>query len=200
MAHLREALHTLVGEQQELYQKAAHSTLSLGRLHQRLVLMERYFLAMVRKGVVPPEVETEEAEREGAHGGTAGEETEEVEHGAAEEREGGGVVKVELPESVKKKQREDSVSMEKSGSERNISSGCVGVLYTAGLGISHGLGPLHLFCVYAAARLKPPAVWPRLALLAWEPGPPSPLPLPFSEGHGAQAKTVTFALRCLERP
>ncbi len=136
MAHLREALHTLVGEQQELYQKAAHSALSLGRLHQRLVLMERYFLAMVRKGVVPPEVE-EGPEREGAHGGVAGEETEEVEHGAVEEREGGGVVKLELPESVKKKQREDSVSMEKSGSETAASSGCVWIVHTDWTGIFH---------------------------------------------------------------
>lgn len=90
---MREALHTLVTEQQELYQKAAHSALSLGRLNQRVIIMERYFLAMVRKGVVP---EPEEQ----------GEELEEVENGAAEEeREGGGVAKPELPESAKKKEK-----------------------------------------------------------------------------------------------
>ncbi len=123
MEHLREALHTLVAEQQELYQKAAYSTLSLGRLHQRLVLMERYFLAMARKGVVPPEPEEAGQASEGAspHGGVAGEEAEEVEHGVAEEREGGGVVKLELPESVKKKKRrEESVSVAKSSSEMSL--------------------------------------------------------------------------------
>lgn len=94
--HLRESLHTLVLEQQELYQKAAYSTLSIGRLQQRLVIMERYFLASTRKGVVP---EPEE-------GAAAGEELEEVEHGAVEERESGGVTKPELPESVKRKKEE----------------------------------------------------------------------------------------------
>ena len=117
--HLREALHTLVVEQQELYQKAAYSTLSIGRLHQRLVLLDRYFLAMVRKGVASPEVVEVGVGVEG--GGVVGEEAEEVEHGAAEEREGGGVIKLELPESVKKKK--ESASMEKSGSETSIASG-----------------------------------------------------------------------------
>lgn len=101
MEHLRESLHTLVVEQQELYQKAAHSALSIGRLHQRLVVMERYFLALTRKGVAP---EPEE--------GAVGEELEEVEHGAVEEREAGGVTKPELPESVKRK-KEESESREK---------------------------------------------------------------------------------------
>lgn len=84
--HLRESLHTLVGEQQELYQKAAHSALSLGRMHQRLVIMERYFLALTRKGVAP---EPEEGLLK---------ESEEMENGAVEEREAGGVTKLDLPE------------------------------------------------------------------------------------------------------
>lgn len=83
-------------EQQELYQKAAYSTLSIGRLHQRLVVMERYFLASTRKGVVS----------EPDEGVGSGEELEEVEHGAVEEREAGGVSKPELPESVKRKREE----------------------------------------------------------------------------------------------
>lgn len=109
MEHLRESLHTLVLEQQELYQKAAHSTLSIGRLHQRLVVMERYFLACTRKGVVP-----EPDER-----AVTGEELEEVEHGAVEEREAGGVTKPELPESVKRK-REESGLREKKPSTSDI--------------------------------------------------------------------------------
>ena len=92
MEHLRESLHTLVGEQQELYQKAAHSALSIGRLNQRVIIMERYFLGLTRKGVVP---EPEEG---------VGEELEE--NGAVEEREAGGVTKSELPESVKRKREE----------------------------------------------------------------------------------------------
>lgn len=105
MEHLRESLRTLVVEQQELYHKAAHSALSIGRLHQRLVIMERYFLALTRKGVVP---EPEEVV------GPRGEELEEVEHGAVEEREAGGVTKPELPESVKRKKEESAPSREKS--------------------------------------------------------------------------------------
>ena len=125
MEHLREALHTLVIEQQELYQKAAYSTLSLGRLHQRLVLVERYFLAMARKGEEPVEVEDMGQEAEGSphhSGGVAGEDAEEVEHGAVEEREGGGVIKPELPESgvKKKKQSDESVSVEKTSSQSSL--------------------------------------------------------------------------------
>ena len=94
MEHLREALHTLVTEQQELYQKAAHSALSLSRLSQRIIIMERYFLAVVRKGVLPEQEEVQ------------GVEPEEVENEAVEEeREGGGVAKPELPESGKKEKR-----------------------------------------------------------------------------------------------
>ena len=51
MDHLREALQTLVAEQQDLSQKAAQSTLSLSRLNQRLVILERYFVALSRKGI-----------------------------------------------------------------------------------------------------------------------------------------------------
>ena len=100
MEHLRESLHTLVMEQQELYQKAAHSSLSISRLHQRLVIMERYFLALTRKGVVPEPEEVAVREEEG----------EEVEHGAVEERE---AAKPELPESVKSKKDETTSSREK---------------------------------------------------------------------------------------
>lgn len=103
MEHLRESLHTLVMEQQELYQKAAHSALSISRLNQRLVIMERYFLALTRKGVVPEPDEVVVGEEEG----------EEMEHGAAEEREAGGVTKPELPESVKSKKEETRSSREK---------------------------------------------------------------------------------------
>lgn len=107
MQHLREALQTLVAEQQELYQKAAHSALSLGRLQQRVVIMERYFLAMVRKGALP-QLPAEEVRQQG-------EELEEVEHGAAEEeREGEGVAKPELPESgSKEKRKEEAIGAEK---------------------------------------------------------------------------------------
>lgn len=94
LEHLRESLHTLVGEQQELYQKAAHSALSIGRLNQRVIIMERYFLGLTRKGVAP---EPEEG---------AGDREELEENGAMEEREAGGVTKSELPESVKRKREE----------------------------------------------------------------------------------------------
>lgn len=112
--HLRGALHTLVAEQQELYQKAAHSTLSLGRLHQRLIIMERYFLALVCKGVVPEPAEEvqagsgEEEEEE--------EELEEMENGAAEEREGDEVNKPELPESSSSRKTKSVSSRETPGS------------------------------------------------------------------------------------
>lgn len=49
--HLREALQTLVAEQQDLSQRAAQSTLSLKRLNQRLVILERYFIALSQKGI-----------------------------------------------------------------------------------------------------------------------------------------------------
>ena len=50
LEHLQEALQTLVAEQQDLSKQAAHSTLSLSRLNQRLVIFERYFIAISRKG------------------------------------------------------------------------------------------------------------------------------------------------------
>ncbi len=90
MEHLRDALHTLVTEQQELSQKAAHSTLSLGRLNQRLIIMERYFLALTRKGVVPQD-----------EGGGA-EQRQDSENG--EEGEEGGVVKPDMSESEDKEE------------------------------------------------------------------------------------------------
>ena len=102
--HLRESLHTLVGEQQELYQKAAYSALSIGRLHQRLVIMERYFLALTRKGV-EPEPEAEEEVQE---------EVQEMENGAVEEREAG---KAELPESVKKKKKKEETAPKEKPSD-----------------------------------------------------------------------------------
>ena len=108
MDHLRESLHTLVVEQQELYQKAALSALSIGRLHQRLIIMERYFLAMTRKGVAP-EVGVVRA---GGEGGEA----EEVENGAAEEREAGGVVKDLPAESASKGTKNKTALGEKQSS------------------------------------------------------------------------------------
>ena len=51
LEHLKEALQTLVAEQQDLSKQAAHSTLSLSRLNQRLVIFERYFIALSRKGL-----------------------------------------------------------------------------------------------------------------------------------------------------
>ncbi len=51
--HLTEAIQTLTAEQQDILQKAAKTTPSLSRLHQRLVVMERYIIALSRKGVVP---------------------------------------------------------------------------------------------------------------------------------------------------
>ena len=49
--HLGEALQTLVAEQQDLSLRAARSTLSLHRLNQRLVVLERFFIALSRKGL-----------------------------------------------------------------------------------------------------------------------------------------------------
>ena len=89
MEHLKQSLHTLVVEQQDLAQKAALSTLSLGRLHQRLIIMERFFLAMTRKGVIPAQLQDPG-------------EVEEMEH-EAEEKEEGGTVKPEVPEWSEKK-------------------------------------------------------------------------------------------------
>ena len=63
LEHLREALQTLVTEQQDLSKQAAHSTLSLGRLNQRLVVFERYFIAISRKGLSTPEIEAEGEEK-----------------------------------------------------------------------------------------------------------------------------------------
>lgn len=71
--------------------------------------MERYFLALIRKGAVP---EPEEV-------CYPTEEQEEVENGAAEERErrgGGDLAKAELPESVKRKRREVVSPVERSSS------------------------------------------------------------------------------------
>ncbi len=53
--HLTEAIQALVTEQQDISQKAAKTTPSLSRLHHRLVVMERYILALSRKGAVPCE-------------------------------------------------------------------------------------------------------------------------------------------------
>lgn len=91
MDQLKESLRTLVSEQQELAHKAALSTLSLGRLHQRLIVMERYLLASNRKGVAPPTAPTESQEAA---------EEKEVEK---EEKEEGGTVKPEDPEQQEKK-------------------------------------------------------------------------------------------------
>ena len=95
-------------EQQELSQKAAHSTLSLGRLHQRLIVMERYLLALNRKGVVPEQDEGKE----------------DLEENGGEEGEKGGEVKPELPESKEKKKEEEVVAVEKKP-KINRTSRCV---------------------------------------------------------------------------
>ncbi len=91
MDHLKESLRTLVLEQQELAHKAALSTRSLGRLHQRLVIMERFLLASNRKGVAP-KASTVESQ------GVAEEKEEK------EEKEEGGTVKSEVPEQNKQKE------------------------------------------------------------------------------------------------
>ena len=53
-----------MSEQQELSKQAAHSTLSLSRLNQRLVVFERYFIALWRKGLVTGEGEAEKEENQ----------------------------------------------------------------------------------------------------------------------------------------
>ena len=96
--HLREALQTLVAEQQDLSLRAAQSTLSLSRLNQRLVVLERYFIALSRKGICSGEGEEEKEEKE------------------EEWEEGDGKV-MELPES-----KEQFV---KEGSRKKTSGRCV---------------------------------------------------------------------------
>ena len=49
--HLQEALQVLVAEQQDLSHQAAQSMLSLSRLGQRLVVLERCCIALHRKGL-----------------------------------------------------------------------------------------------------------------------------------------------------
>ena len=87
LEHLREALQTLVTEQQDLSKQAAHSTLSLSRLNQRLVIFERYFIAISRKGL-----STQETEGEGEEKGVTFLEDEESLKGDKEKE-------TELPES-----------------------------------------------------------------------------------------------------
>ena len=60
---MQEALQTLVTEQQDLSRQAAHSTLSLSRLNQRLVIFERYFIAISRKGLSTPGTEGDGEEK-----------------------------------------------------------------------------------------------------------------------------------------
>jgi len=62
MDNLSEALQALVTEQQDLSLRAAQSTLSLSRLNQRLVILERYFIALSRKGICSVEGEEEKEE------------------------------------------------------------------------------------------------------------------------------------------
>lgn len=64
LAHLREALRNLVSEQQETSLKAACTTSSLNRLNKRLVLFERYLIALSRKGAEPVEEVEGEGEEE----------------------------------------------------------------------------------------------------------------------------------------
>ena len=49
MEQLLEAQHMIVTEQQEVSYKAAHSTPSLNRLQQRLIVMERVFIALANR-------------------------------------------------------------------------------------------------------------------------------------------------------
>lgn len=48
MNELKECLHVLVKEQQVLAMQTATTTLSAMRLKQRLVILERYFIALNR--------------------------------------------------------------------------------------------------------------------------------------------------------
>ena len=57
----------LTCEQHELSQKASQSSLSLNRLTQRLVVLERYFIAVSRKGkltIAEPQAEKVEVEKD----------------------------------------------------------------------------------------------------------------------------------------
>ena len=58
-----------MGEQQDISHQAALSTLSLNRLNQRLVVMERYFIALSHKGLSCVEGESEGVKGEGEGGG-----------------------------------------------------------------------------------------------------------------------------------
>ena len=49
MGELRSCLTSLITEQRDLLAQAALSTLSSVRLRQRLVILERYFLALARQ-------------------------------------------------------------------------------------------------------------------------------------------------------
>ena len=106
MDQLREALQTLVAEQQELAQKAAQTTPSLSRLSHRLVVLERYFIAVSRKGLTSSSsssssldaVEGGEGERGG--GGEGGKLSELPESGGGEGR---GTDVVEQPSAVSKR-------------------------------------------------------------------------------------------------
>ena len=106
MDQLREALQTLVAEQQELAQKAAQTTPSLSRLSHRLVVLERYFIAVSRKGLTSSSssssssldaVEGGEGERGGGEGGKL---SELPESGGGEGR---GTDVVEQPSAVSKR-------------------------------------------------------------------------------------------------
>ncbi len=125
MDSLSEALGTLVAEQQELSHKAARSTLSLTRLNHRLVIMERYFIALSRRGL--SSVEDGEGVVEGdstespKEGGEAEEEEEEEEEAGEEmkDKEQGEKADTDVRESesetksgeeVKEEEKEVSVS------------------------------------------------------------------------------------------
>ena len=49
MEQLHEAQRVILAEQQELAYKAAHSTPSLNRLQKRLIIMERFFIALASR-------------------------------------------------------------------------------------------------------------------------------------------------------
>lgn len=86
---MTEAIQALVAEQQDILKKATKTTPSLSRLHQRLIIMERYVIALSRKGVVPPKATPTH------EGGVEDVEGEKEEAGEKEEL-------VELIEEVKK--------------------------------------------------------------------------------------------------
>ena len=100
--HLHEAIQALVAEQQEIAHKAAKTTPSLKRLHNRLIVVERYILALSRKGAVPREPS------EAGDGGEGGEEEKE-EAGDQEKEERTETLDVEVKKEPVTEKRPSTV-------------------------------------------------------------------------------------------